>query len=114
MAADQFGTKLEVGVGETIPDYIISRITRGGSDVHMSDVRDEDGKRASRFVKDLDPKVELELIALSNTDPETDFATGKPCTATAFNNFWVDDQTNVRDEDEMKVSVSLTDIGFVS
>ena len=114
MAATQYGVALEVGVGQTLGDYIIEDIGEGNKDVKNEDIFDEDGARVTRIVMQLDDKTDLSLIGKSGADPETDFPVGAPCVVTGFTSFFVDDMTFTRSESAMRVSVSLTNIGFVN
>lgn len=112
MAGTQIGAEYAVGVGETLTTYTISQVTRGDKNVALSDVNDEDGALVSRLIKQKHAKVDLELIALTSADPDTDFPPGEIAAATGFTAFYVESQTHVRTEDQMKVSVSLVNIGI--
>lgn len=112
MAATQLGTALEAGVGTTLTDYIIVSIQTGGGDVHMEDIRDEDGKLATRIIMQKMAKIKLELIAKDGADPETDFPEKDIATASGYTNYFVDSCTVSRTEGATKVSVDLIDIGI--
>ena len=112
MASTQIGAEYAVGVGTTLATYTVSQITQGGRNVALSDVNDEDGALVSRLIKQKHAKVDLELVALTTADPDTDFPPGEIAAATGFTGYYVEDMNYVRTEDQMKVSVSLVNIGI--
>ena len=112
MAGTQIGTEFTVGVGTTLATYTISSYKAGDKNVAMTDVNDEDGALISRLIKQKHPKVELEMLAKTGAAPDTDFPPGEIATATGFTAYFVDSMSYERTEDQMKVSVSLTNIGI--
>lgn len=114
MAGTQIGTVYKVGVGETLDTYTITSKNGGSANVASSDVNDEEGALSSRLIKQVHPKVDLELVAKTAADPEADFPIGSIATATGFTAYYVDDMNHTRTEDAMKVSVSLVNIGVTT
>jgi len=111
MAGTQIGTEYIIGVGTTLATYTVTSISQGSDDISSTDVNDENGKLSSRLIKDVWDRVDLELIAKTTADPDTDFPKGGIATATGFTDYYVDDMSYVRTEDHMRVSVSLQNIG---
>ena len=54
------------------------------------------------------------LVEEGGDDPDVAFPDKAYCTVTGFEAYFVDSQSYVRTEDDMKVSVSLVNIGFTA
>ena len=114
MGGTQIGTQYEIGVGETLGTYTIESIDRGNKNVAMNDVNDENGAVSSRLVTQAHDTVELVLVAKSGADADSDFPPGSIAAATGFTSFYVNSMVKNRTQNQMRVTVSLENIGVTT
>lgn len=112
MATSQIGTDLEIGVGQTMTDYIVVNRTLQNDDIKTEDVDDEDGALATRLVFRRHDSIELELVAKSGATPETDFVKGAICTLAPLANYYIEDVSIERVEGAARVRVTGKDLGI--
>ena len=111
MAVVEIGT----GVGKgatTVTGYFVQSYIKGGKEVIMKDIRDETKQLVTRLVFQTHEKVQLTMIPLTATDPESEFPMGGMATNAAFTAFFVDDFALDETGEEDRVTVSLTNIGI--
>ena len=114
MAATQYGTKMDVGVGFTgFTNYMAESYETGDVETSRVDQKDIDGVIVTRIVKQKMAKVTFGLAGKSGCAPITDFPKDTALTTpAAFSGYWVDDCRISRTEDVVKVSLTLTNLGL--
>lgn len=112
MAATQLGTDLLVGAGNVAGNYFVESIESGDADVKFTDYNDENGKLATRVIKDSWAKKTLNLVCKSGATPATDFPVGAMATLSGFTTYFVDSCSITASEDATKVTVQLSAIGI--
>ena len=114
MGGTQIGTVYEAGVGETLAGYTIETIDRGGKNVASNDINDEDGAVSSRLITQDHDLIDLVMVAKTGADPAADFPPGSIAAATGFTSYYVNSMVYSRSQNQMRVTVSLENIGVTS
>ena len=109
MAATLLGATIAYGGQPTISGYIVETWDGpGAAEIASEDVEDADGKRVSRLIFGVYPKISATLKATTGTFSE--FVEGAMCTATGYTAYYVDSAAPALSKGQKRIALQMTKI----
>ena len=117
--ATQLGPDMTLGATTTLTlpnaaNYIVESCTEGGKQLDREDVFDASGALVTIILFNALPKFELTLLCKSSAAPTTDFTEGTLINCGSGVTFYVESAPVVKTKSPHRVTVSLTNVGFVA